>query len=529
MKTLIVILLTIAQLITGKPNTNTIDNSTCSRLRQVDLSDIADRRCGNGVCQLGESCVTCVDDCGTCPPLVNARIAVNATQRLRTAVFDDASLSNRRRLNQALQCGAPDFAESACYRSVTAVQHGPESALPSGTLNYAVFTKQKNNGPRKGDGNQAALFLKLKNSGNSVWFGVREPLCDARMKSTKPTQERATDEFGVMMLIAYAIDVLLDAGFVPTTALVELDVDAHEAAALATSSSAADTALPIICAFEEFGAVNVLEQQRSGHLPRKLLGVVQSTRAAESKGDPTRGVRLIHDTSKTLFSLIVEFSVQTGMSEHENGLKDTLVLARQLARSTRLGRACTTDRRRNEANSECNTAFRLLLFAFLAGVPLREQLTAIINLHPDDRGAMIPLLVGDVDRAGEFLRCRERLPNAPELFAPGGDKSNPLFRIDTSWMRPLLHVMLQYDAIHTAPLDRLAQIDAEQSTLVGRVEEFLRHNLSEWSSAVVDDDVCMIAAGVRGTDKDVFFRDCANQRAEFILKAFRNRTPIKEL
>jgi hypothetical protein len=138
---------------------------------------------------------------------------------------------------------------------------------------------------------------------------------------------------------------------------------------------------------------------------------------------------------------------------------------------------------------------------------------------------MIPLLVGDVDRAGEFLRCRERLPDGPPLFPPGGDKSNPLLRIDTSWMKSVLHIMMQYNAIHMAPIDRLAALFERGSSLIDGVEGLLRHNLTHWSSAVVGDDICMTAAGIRGSS-DAFFRACSNARAHIVLQARRDRSPI---
>jgi hypothetical protein len=301
--TVAVLLLATFVVVFGQNHVNPSPGSLPICRQQVDLRNVVNWRCGNGICQLGEPCVTCASDCGTCPSLFNSRVSLDASAGVRSvAQFDDGALRNRMRLNRALLCGEPSFTESSCYQLISAVQHGPSAAVPTGTLNYGVFTKQKANGPRKGDGNQAALFLQMTRTNASVWFGVREPLCDARLKSTRPTQERAGDEFGVMMLIAYAIDVLIDAGFVPTTALVELDVAAHEAAAV-------DDALPILCAFQEFGAANVIEQQVATGAPRKVLGVAQSTVKAESKGDPTRGVRLIHDSSTTLLSLVVEFSV----------------------------------------------------------------------------------------------------------------------------------------------------------------------------------------------------------------------------
>ena len=127
-----------------------------------------------------------------------------------------------------------------------------------GVLDYAVWTKRKPMGPRDGRGNQAAVFLETSD-GTRVWFGIREPFCEMKTKNTV-SSDAPMDEFGIAMLWAYAIDVLLDAGFVPSTAVVEVDLEAYKERDL-------------VCAFEELGAVNVLEQ-----LPdRRILGVVQST------------------------------------------------------------------------------------------------------------------------------------------------------------------------------------------------------------------------------------------------------------
>jgi hypothetical protein len=154
-------------------------------------------RCGNGECQIGESCSTCERDCGVCFPLFNARVQPNDGDLDDDDDVDRNRLvcgPNRRRINRALNCGAPTFDEAACVRAVSSVQRGSAVCNVSGTLNYAVFSKQKSTGPRKGQGNQGAMFLHVRGAALTVWFGVREPLCDLREKNRHPSSEQGSDE-----------------------------------------------------------------------------------------------------------------------------------------------------------------------------------------------------------------------------------------------------------------------------------------------------------------------------------------------
>ena len=74
---------------------------------QFKLSNVADRVCGNGVCQLGESCSSCAHDCGACPLLLNMRMSVSVEEHTLPNALDDLPSPNRRRLNAALGCGPP--------------------------------------------------------------------------------------------------------------------------------------------------------------------------------------------------------------------------------------------------------------------------------------------------------------------------------------------------------------------------------------------------------------------------------------
>jgi hypothetical protein len=477
---------------------------------QVDLSKLHDLRCGNGVCQIGESCSTCERDCGVCWPLFNARVRAHTTgadEPLATVLTGP----NRRRLNGALGCGAPTFDESACLSAVSSVQHGSATCNVTGTLSYAVFSKQKNTGPRKGEGNQGAMFLHVRAASLTVWFGVREPLCELREKNRHPSSEQAADEFGFMMLAAYAVDVLLDGGFVPTTALVELDVD--ELAAASTPAS-----LPMLCAFLELGAVNVLERRR------RVLGVAQATKRQAGKDRPAHGVMLIREDEPTLMRAIVEFSVAIGEDDHERHELANVYKALQM--STRLGQMCSAQAGRRSSNSACNTAFRLLLFGFLAGVPLRDHPTAIINLvAPDDapNNAKIPMLVGDCDRGGQFFRCRSRLPNSPNLFPRTSDAHKPSMRIGTAWMKVALLVLMQSASIDSTPVDRIIAL---QRPFGDAVVHFLQTNLTSWSRTAALDPQCLEAAGLSG-DVDAFLTSCMSTHAASIVDTWRERSEIE--
>jgi hypothetical protein len=384
----------------------------------------------------------------------------------------------------------------------------------SGTLNYAVFSKQKSTGPRKGQGNQGAMFLHVRGAALTVWFGVREPLCDLREKNRHPSSEQGSDEFGLMMLVAFAVDVLLDAGFVPTTALVELDLDDFEAAS-------APAALPILCSFMELGAVNVLERRR------RVLGVAQATKQQTSKDDPTHGVKLIREDEPTLMSAIIEFSVAIGDAEDDHERHELATLFRSVQTSTRLDRMCSTQRGRRRANSACNTAFRLLLFGFLAGVPLRDHPTAILYLAPPaddgDDSAKIPMLVGDCDRGGQFYWCRSRLAGAPNLFPKTSDSFKPSMRIDTAWMKIALLVLMQSASIEPTPIDRIVAL---RRPFGDAVVQFLQTNLTSWSQSAARDPQCLEAAGLEG-DADAFLNACMSMRAEAIVDAWQHRVPIE--
>lgn len=77
-----------------------------------------------------------------------------------------------------------------------------------------IFSKRKPHAARRGGGYQGAVFLRPERAPDArVWFGVREPLCSLELKNAGEA-----DEFGLAMLIAYVVDLLLDSAVVPVSA-----------------------------------------------------------------------------------------------------------------------------------------------------------------------------------------------------------------------------------------------------------------------------------------------------------------------
>ena len=221
--------------------------------------------------------------------------------------------------------------------------------------------------------------------------------------------------------------------------------------------------------------------------------------AAESKARPERGVLLFPEVDEADRLVAAMLAFANSVDASSKG-EDVSTLVQRLKKTTQLGRMCAGD-----APVQCNVAVRMLVFAFVSGTPLRDMRTSVV--YARDSNGTVPVLIGDVDRAGEYLSCRARMRDSPPLYPGHGG------HIDTAWMLQTLAVLVHYRHVAPTVFERLAAL-LKRAPLSTLAIDRLR-SMPGWTAGVLNDDACLRQAALRGDQS--YMQRCADERAAAVL------------